>query len=367
MTTAADLMGAGANQQLIAVQLEKADAISTPAARQPEAPAAAEAAPEAPVKQAGGAGELSISHELKGTVDQVAEQVAQAQQTAAAKEAEVELSKQLQGPQNPVVAQLTQPQPVTQVASVKAGDYEETPLPGAAQNTPSFGGTLNATTEEAADEKRREQENEQNHTILSHDSGHYLGGQPSYQAPISAALDTAGGEPEVRDIFADSPQVGVAAGPASHGGLPALEPAPEPVHVFQPAVAPAPTPSTLPPLPSIQPSTALPPVADPTVPTLAEIDAANRAHTDALSDVHAAFTNQPPQVNPAAGAGLPPLPPLPPMPDFSTLPPLPGVGEDPFGGQSTIPPQPLGSTLPPAPVVADPAKADPGQFKIPGQ
>lgn len=347
MTLAADLMAAGANQQLIAVQLQKADAITSPAAQDAAEPKDVPAdAPAQPAAKTGGAGELSINHEYTGDVDQVAAQVAEAGQADAAVEAQAELAKQLQG----APAQVA-PSPI---GAAKALDYEETPVAGATIQAnaaatmaePALGGTLNATAEEAAADKIREAENDKNRTILSHDSGHYLGGEPSYQAPISASVDTAQAEPEVRDIFADN-------GPAPTGKAPTIEPT---LAYAQPAPEPV---STLPPLPTFQPA-----AAAATVPTLAEIDAANRAQAaSALTDVHAAFGGAPAPATPVAGTELPPLPTLPPLPDFSTLPPMP-TGEDPaLLGQSTIPEQPLGSTLPPS--MAEPGKADPGQFQIP--
>jgi len=372
MTTAADLMGAGANQQLIAVQLEKAEEISAPQSepireQRPE-PIPEAVAQQEPVAPPVSTGELSINHEYAGTIDEVAGQVEQANQTAAAREAESELSRQLPPPVAPMLP------PVQSTV-----DYEETPLGPTVhhgpQAEPSLGGTLNATTEEAAEDKRREIERDQNRTILSHDTGHYITDQPSFQAPMSATSDTAQGyEPEVRDIFADNP--------LAHASL---QPTPQ-IHDLHAAPAgQAPIPAALPPLPSMQLPTTPPPMssnamaspfaAPPTVqdePTLAEIDAQNRTHHDLLGDVHATFSGQPAQQNSAVG-GLPPLPPLPPMPDMSTLPPLPGavpslphIEPNPFGVTPGIQGDPLGSTLPPAPSLPEPGKADPGQFKIPG-
>ena len=341
MTTAADLMAAGANQQLIAVQLQNSDEISggsepvgsNEPAVEPE---------ELPAQHAPGAnGELSIAHELKGSVDEVAEQVAEANQQEAAEAAEDELAEQLgavPGAGLPVVGSAG----AVQSELEQGTTYEETPLRGAVgpdqwktpPAEPVLGGTLNATTEEAADAKRLEEQAAQNHTILSHDSSGYMTSEPSYQAPLSAAAGGTTEEPEVADIFSESP--------TAH------------VDVVEPSV------STLPPAQS-------PPVptpAAPSGPTLADIDAANRS-TIPPGGIPGV---QLPPVNAQATPGLPPLPP---MPDFSTLPPLPAgaptVVTAPFDmSQSTLPPEPLGSTLPPA-SVPDPGKVDPSQFKIPGQ
>lgn len=366
MTTAADLMSAGANQQLIAVQLEKAEEISAPSEKTTQpAPEQPELVPQQPAQEPQRDGELLIDHVLKGSIDEVADQVEQAHQTAAEREAESELNSQLHPPIEPMLPPV---QPVV--------DYEETPMGSPAHSQsrvePSLGDTLNATTEEAAEDKRRELKRKQNHTILSHDSEHYITGQPVYQAPISAATDSSqNNEPEVRDIFADGPMAHAPFAPTSQTYD--LHAAP-----IEPPAAQALAPSAIPPALSAQPFSVSPPMvnnaaavfaqppAAPSEPTLAEIDARNRSHADLLGDVHATFSGQPAQQNPAAG-GLPPLPPLPPMPDMSTLPPLPGaVPAFPPANAPVILGEPLGSTLPPAQAPPEPGKTDPGQFKIPG-
>lgn len=361
MTIAAELMSAGANQQLISVQLEQAEEISQPP-QPPQVAQQAEPIPEnsqatEPTQPQQHAGELSIHHELRGDLDEVANQVAEEHQAQAAREAESELSRQLHPTYEPML-------PPVQPAI----DYEETPVGGKAftqqaQNEPSFGGTLNATTEEAADDSRREQERDQNRTILSHGGGHYMNEQPAFQAPLSASASAPNGdEPEVRDIFSDNGAAQLNA-PSIHDlhGAPAGD-----------SVSPHATQvSTLPPLPVYQPP-AEPMQSISTEPTLADIDKENRSHGALLGDVHAAFNGVPSQQAPSPN-GLPPLPPLPPLPDMSTLPPFPGQAStlpsfpaNPFNNAPTIQAEPLGNTLPPAPNQSVPGKADPGQFKIPG-
>lgn len=393
MTVAADLMAAGANQQLIAVQLEQANEISTnnqPASDEarPEAEAEATAIKE-PEDEVGVNGELNISHEYRGDVDEVAAQVAESRQKEAVKEAESRLAEQLTGAGGHELNLPTEPlAPITE-----AGAYEETPIKGAAPDDswsnsgPSMGGTLNATTEEAADAKRREAEDMKNRTILSHDSGRYLGGEPTYNNPISATVKSEDVEPEVRDIFEAAPTSRSASVTPSPSQGMTLQPmqAPAPTPAPEPATMPMITPSVLPPLPSFEQNVAPPPAAEPAlpslppVPTLEEIDAANRMQApsaaDALSEVHAAFGTQLPGPAPAPAlqGGLPALPSMPPMPDFGSLPPLPGapapiMEPNPFGGTlPSMPSSPLGDTLPPAPAMPELSKSDPGQFKIPGQ
>lgn len=338
MTTAATLMGAGANQQLIATQLEKGDALpaqSVPAADTTEM-SVRDAAPvvtEEAVPDAAGA--LAISHEKEGSIDSVAAQTAEENQDEAAKAAE-ELARQtaaMHAADQNALAEQTQAElaqhlaETTQLPTVSPPGmgFEETPLRGAVPMEqwkapePTLGGTLNATTEEAAAEKQREALDDRNRTILSHDSGHYLADQPSFQAPMSAAVDPSHGDEEaLPDVFGPNPTTPEL--PPVDSGLDA---------------SPAPT---LQGLPVMQPLAG-------SGPTLAQIDANNRGHEPT--------------------GGLPTLPPLPPMPDFSTLPPLPtDMMQTPPA--TPIDGQPLGSILPPAPTT-DPGKSDPAQFQIPGQ
>ena len=386
MTIAAQLMAAGANQQLIALKLQEAKTISSPDA----SPASDEATNHdgttdlaedtstklsrddaAPTEVPQRDGELNISHELGGDLDEVARATAALQQQAAADAAEAELAKRTnrkRRDQNdndtPDEQELAEGLAATATPAVSpsvadlqqdlAAASEE--LSAAAQpvdGEPSLGGTLNATTEQAADEKRRALEHDQNHTILSHDRGEYIGDQtPMFQAPINAANDEDT-EPSVPDIFQQSP---------NDSSAPTLHAAP--IQPPEPVAAPTPLPE-----PVFAPE---PP--QPSGPTLAELDAQHRQpqgddHAAARADVEAAFGAVPyepapiplPSTAPAPTPEEPgPVPPMPPLPDFSTLPPLPPTTpEAPIFGQGPIPEPP--QQLPPQP------PADPGQFRIPGQ
>lgn len=366
MSLAAQLMAGGANQQLIAAKLEEAEEIPStdkPVKSKVDSKGTAEiregestklhrdiekepaSIPEPP-KRKEDDGQLAIPHGLKGDIDEVAEQVAshnQAKATEAAEAAEdklaVELAKGVATPERPhTSAEDLHKELVAAAQELPAPVQVPAPLPPTPSQAsergpsiPQLGGTLNATTEMAAEEKKRELESDRNRTILSHNGGKYISDTPTFQAPLNAVAQTAGrtDEPEVHDIFSTPP-------------TPVLD--------------------------AIQPT---PPSTPP--PTLAEIDAQNRInHTDALDAVEAAFeeTPLPSQQSapiPAGGAGidLPPLPPMPPMPDFS------------------VPPEPLPAAMPPTPavgavtpVVLPPVgqspiqlgqPADPGQYKIPGQ
>jgi len=358
MTMAAQLMGAGANQQLIASKFEEADGEDTEA-EEPEtppapAPAAVDSAPEPeetpsnndgttdlsegestkverseppkeeatpevetpPAPQEPVDGTLNVSHEKTGTIDEVAEQTAEEGQAEAARAAEAKLASQAQTATNesldtlpkviePAAADLS-PADLQQDVAAAHAEVEaaaDTPqLQGAVSSDvwkgstaePSFGGTLNATTEAAAEDSRRQEDDDRNKTILSHGTGYIAGEAPAYSSPINAtnaaALKRADELPIVNPL--DEPESGIAPPP-------------------------------------------------PPPPTLQDIDRQNRSS--------AAF---------------------PPLPDFSTLPPIPTEQPMPVQPENGIPPMPetLGELFPPiTPAPETPAANDPAQFKIPGQ
>uniref|UniRef100_UPI001C9E9B5E hypothetical protein n=1 Tax=Paenibacillus tengchongensis TaxID=2608684 RepID=UPI001C9E9B5E len=70
-------------------------------------------------------------------------------------------------------------------------------------STPLMGGTLNATTEQAAKDKERELQNNQNKTILTH--GEYIGSnEPSFgDTPLNAAMGKSDEPPKI-DPFANN-------------------------------------------------------------------------------------------------------------------------------------------------------------------
>ncbi len=203
-----------------------------------------------------------------------------------------------------------------------------------------MGGTLNATTEQAANDARRAFDADHNRKILSH-GGDYVGnGEPMFQSPLNAA-SIKESEPPIVDPLQDE------------GAAQPFRSEPEPVYA--------------------QPT-------QPPVQTLADLDQQNRSaappapHDEARAAVQAALETTP-AVAPQAAAPIPAqsfagLPPLPPLPDFSTLPPLPqepafNAPPDPAAG---LPPENLEEILPQAPAPAPaPVPSDPGQFKIPGQ
>ncbi len=364
MTMAAQLMSAGANQQLIATQLEEAEVIGDSSDEQPSnsdgttdlsegQPTKLDKSADSAEKQsdAGVDGALSISHEKQGDLEAVSEETRIEDQQAAAEEA----SRQLADVTDPE-AELTKHLAATQ------------PAPDIKIDEPSLGGTLNATTEQASEDKKKEIARDQNRTILSHGGSTYIDDQPTFQAPLNSVSDEAHAEPEVKDIFAEAPVEHVAEPDLELPSLPPLAPAPVLGSV------PEPKPETEPEQPTS------------TAPTLEEIDRQNRQqHDDARADVHAAFEASPePSPIPdfsvvpepvADLASLPPLPPiapvpvpepaaplqpgqLPPLPDYTTLPPLPPMPDNAPALQATD-----GSTQ--TTTATEPQPFDPGQFQIP--
>jgi hypothetical protein len=396
MTIAAKLMGAGANQQLIASKLEEANEIGG-AARPTEEKKAdgttnlnegeSTKLQKAPTeekkaeKKSKDNGELTISHEKVGTVDEVARETERENQAAATKvaeeklkqqggiqaeAAEKKLAEQLATSLPPVAAPGSTPsvadlqrdlaeanadvtEASEQTPSTAKGIASAGPVvaPWQSEPAPSMGGTLNATTEQAAEDARRAIEDDRNRTILSHGmtGSNYVGdhaGEPSFQSPLNAAMQPASREemPSV-DPFAQ-------ASPAEEATAPTAYAPP-----VQPPVSETPA-STL-------------PLTPPPAETLADIDKQNRApHEEARAAIDAAFSTAPPPSNPfetpPATGGIPPLP------DFSTLPPPPPTPD--FGTSSgALPPDKLEDMLgAPAPAPAAPAAPpDPKQYRIPGQ
>lgn len=405
MTIAAQLMSAGANQQLIASKLQEANAIGGGTATESENPdGTVELAegqsskvnksrqnrgkkPAEPPKEKKDDGSLVISHEKEGDLDEVARATAKEQQEAAAVAAQEELARQTR-PQQSDAAKATEQKLAEQLANAapvvgatpSVSDLQKdlaaasNEVNEAAQQTPetvnspvgqavgtqwqandqppSMGGTLNATTEQAEEDQRRAIEDDRNHTILSHGNGNnYVGdATPTFQSPLNAASQPNYDEPPMVDPFKD------------------LTPSTA-------AIDSAPTAYAAP----VEPATST---------TLADIDKQNRApHEEARAAVDAAFgavpyeetpipaSSTPPAsfAVPEATPSSPPLPPsMPPLPDFSTLPPLPEAP-----GTTTVPsgavsPEKLEDIFAPATNVSaaappTPVSNDPAQFKIPGQ
>ena len=373
MTAAAYLMAAGANQQLIAAKLVEAEELEAPI-DEPEDANIPDESPDTdeaevdntklsisrssrkqPPKKSDKElpkpddGTLEISHQKRGDLDEVARRTQAEAQDEAARAAESYLEKQLakSTPEEPVESEepVKLPEPEYSLPAIK-------PL-GSPQSTkdelpePSVGGTFNASTEQAAEDKKREAESGRNRTILNHGQpGSSQGGFSD--SPINATVARHNDEPKSVDPFAETNNnmqsnrsispLGEASTIAGHNGdvmaalsedtskvLGANQPLGQPSHE---AVSEA-----LAAVPNVPDPLA--PTSAPGVPTLAEIESSTKNI-----------------------AGLPP------MPDFSTLPELPAA----------FPPAPAASpAVPSVPAATPPAvnntnsEFNPTQFQIPGQ
>ena len=213
MTLAAELMAVGANQQLIATKLAEGQAIK--AEEHSESEQSKQATDTAddethdndgqdgvdfkvergkrskPAEPKRDDSALSISHERRGSLDEVAKQTRAEEQDAAARAATAQLERLRAA--SATSGRSTAPstsQPIS--ASVSAEPETAAPL---------LGGTLNATTERAAEDKRRDLDTDQNKTILHH--GTYVGeSRPALgESPLNAAMGKSDEPPSV-DPFA---------------------------------------------------------------------------------------------------------------------------------------------------------------------
>jgi hypothetical protein len=446
MTIAAQLMAAGANQQLIAVKLEEAEQAEAeevenvseeidiePVNDQPEAPVADKTddqAPEEPIMDRPAAdGTMVISHTKKGDVDEVAAQVAAENQKSAAEEAERKLAETLalQPAAEPVkakkpslqeqlaaeVGEVEKPQnsdelPPVDLPSVFEVPAKQTPEPtdihtdNSELPKPHFGGVLNATSEQAAEDARLATLEDQNKTILNHDKAKYIDSPPS-ALPALNSFNNAGtksDEPPSVDPLKTAPNQPAASlpvidpiNPVSQD-VPNLPPLPQlpPLEPYSMQFEAAPTPE-----PAKPPVAAEPPASQPLeTPTLQELDASVRSSQTDLQNASSAVNealNSAVSTQDHLQSGIPNITDLPPLP--AAMPPtsgqlpdmqLPPIPEVPSMGLPPLPPalppldqsqmQPnesiLGNMLPPLPEVTQPVVVnqasvppDPGQFQIP--
>jgi hypothetical protein len=319
MSVAATLMGAGADQQLIASKLQESHEIGNLNVTKDEP---VEEAPEEVVSTPKDS--LSISHKSTETLEEMDKRVKAAEQKDALTAADQALTiEQGEHTGNTHAAgayafdeeshkQEATPEPAPAPVETPVIEPEHTigrSLASEQEIEPSLGGTLNATTEQAAEDTRKEEENDQNKTILTHS---YLESSPDDVSPASA---TGAGSSYVlgHDESATTPE-----GPATTAELARPEMMGHEL-VIEPPVTPiASTPADL---------------------------------------------------------GLP-MPPA--LPDFSALPATPVAGSAYAFDATPAPatqPEILGDILAPEPPVTPPAPAqpptppsnDPGQFHIPGQ
>lgn len=385
MTVAANLMAIGANQQLVAMKIAESEA----RAERPQAieeakdrkkPGADKKSSESEQARADGA--LSINHEKEGSLDEVSHQTIQEKRHEAAQSAQTKLAhiEMVNNSAVPNQTDSTADNEDDEPVSVKPPEIKLPPVqssvktsaPEPVGSTPSMGGTLNATTEQAAKDKERELQNNQNKTILTH--GEYIGSnEPSFgDTPLNAAMGKSDEPPKI-DPFANNSSTAALPGM----GAPETPPASSADESIMDAIAKDTTRLTGKPAAPASPAvndresalaavdaalSAAPPAAAavlPAQPAQGPIQSASKSATPTLAELEAAA--------PASSA-----PALPPMPDFSTLPPIPPA---PTGAPAGLPPVPPlgGGGMPSAPVAPEPVAApqstsfNPSQFQIPGQ
>lgn len=211
MTVAATLMSAGADQQLIATELQASHEIKGGPTEEPEETPSEDvevdkesADGSLTIKKHDDGSSLNIAHEGETLAEldrrilgdeeareKVIEEVSVAQEKAAQEEAREEAEEEIRHEEAQIHSNYAaDEEPVPQLPAIEPAvaekptvNYEEvapsTPAAGSAYAAdddgvePILGGTLNATAEQAAEDARREAENDQNRTILSHS---YLGG-----------------------------------------------------------------------------------------------------------------------------------------------------------------------------------------------
>ena len=386
MTMAAQLMAAGANQQLIAEKLEASS----------EGQGIIVGKDDTSKKTDNG--EMRVDHEAvageDSSVDAATTVVAPTlDQALDVKTKEIAAEESADAIEE-VNAELAAVVPEEPVVPAKSSSWRDAP-----SQAPTIGGTLNATSEQAEEDNRREEQDDKNHVLLSHDSPS-IGSSP---APSSLSVLNASSlnelEPQVEDIFAAAPSDNVApsipvptddanttqsAQPTGSAGL---------VFDEQPLLSSAaPVAAQNQTLADLEAEVHKQEQGSASVDTGVSVDAARAA-------VEAALGGQPfnPAGQPLASSGAQPLgevahdnpvpmtaalpdlppppipgmPPLPPLPDFSTLPPLPGETIQPVAAEPTAPSFGLPEQSEPSTPSANPTfpmtSGDPAQFKLPGQ
>lgn len=415
MTVAATLMVAGADQQLIANELQAAqkapeqpidDTNDTPDDSDSDNDSDAEVEVDKSsddgsmtIKKNHDSSALNINHDGETLADldrrvmgvqkaklKVAEEVAVVQSEAAEEEREKEVEKEAEETPEPEVTVSVPEETPKEATTLKA--EPETPAMGMAYEAeddsiePAFGGTLNATSEQAAEDARRAVENDQNRTILSHS---YLGGTDEPVGAINATampiVETPEGFPGTPDVAPGSVGMNGSAAPASEEVHSAYAPENSPEvpstgisgeRVIQPLsdpmMAPEPTPSSLPPLNPTPVDLGLP--LPPPLPDFSQMNSTSAPAIPLpptqspaiLGDILAPEASASPAVT---AASIPDPTPFNPTTNAVPAPNTAYAFEEPA---PSIPP--LGQDLPQPPQIPQPPQtgpADPTQFQIPSQ
>lgn len=388
MTVAAELMAAGANQQLIVAHLEDAteevydnQSYDTTQTRSDgsvllEADAPTKVMPTDTLPDASNSRtddlimtidhkdedkeeQEEISTEGMDQVDLAAHRVSKESKEQAALEAEERLSAMTQN-----VVSGPSDTPVTSIVDELRKGLEDQPVvaratsPVSGMSEPLIGGTLNATTDQASEDKRREIEKDRNRTILTHNSpgSGYSPQRSDVGSPMNSSM-APNDEPSVADIFSNTPALPpvLSEAPQSRQGQLVDEAQSvassnymSTMDDVDAAFATSPVTSDEASMPSLfsssAPSSGL---------TIAKLEEQARATASAETSGSA------PQSDPSTDRDFSAMPP---MPDFTNLPPLPPALND--GQLDQF--QDLG--LPPPPVMpVSPSDASPAKFQIPGQ
>lgn len=201
MTVAATLMAAGADQQLIATELQASHEIDAPVSEAPEETddSAVEVDEDSDdgsmtIKKDHDATALEITHDENETLadldrrvrgdEEAKELVVQEVERAEEKAAEEERQEGHEIDRASSEPAVGNAESEPRIATAYEPEDETT--------EPVLGGTLNATTEQAADDARRAAESDQNRTILEHS---YLGGDTAAISGSSAVAETPEGFP----------------------------------------------------------------------------------------------------------------------------------------------------------------------------
>jgi hypothetical protein len=314
MTIAAQLMAAGADQQLIASKLEESHEIHSGTSS--DSSVSFDATPsEEPKKKEG----LSISHKPNETLEELDKRVKAAEQAEAAEAASEALAvKQSEEPSGTKTSDAPAVTPT--ITNAYALDDQTV--------EPSLGGTLSATAEQAAEDARKASENDQNKTILTHS---YLDSSPTFDTPVNAVPVVSSSEPAATESALSDVHSAYALDDQSTEAQPS-------------GGEPAPTPDA----------------------TLTA--SAGSAAPNYFASPAPVVTPTPPASPGPADVGLP-MPPA--IPDFSSSP---IGGQAPVIAPpipTTPPPERLGDILAPEPAApaasVTPPSDNPAQFKIPGQ
>ena len=202
MTVAAALMAAGADQQLVATKLQENHEIDagTPtrldSKREEENSGTPEVTEEDVIAEteakARDAQLLNIAHDTEATLEDIEKEAGAVHKVVPEEHVPEEgPTEQIHAAYAPTPELTPEPTPVAEPAPAPAAPTEPAPAPQPTPTTgespdtePSFGGTLNATAEEAAEDARDALADEQNQEILSHASSIATPAAPVTAEPV---------------------------------------------------------------------------------------------------------------------------------------------------------------------------------------